>query len=694
MIDLAKVQQRKTTIFRQLTINVMLPPILALLLVGYFNFKNTKTILLDSQTAKNYIISDEITKVLEFQDIALDLVENQISDQMHNYSELICKDLVAYKGNVVDMDLKKLQSQIGMNPIMEDIYIIDTNGIVINTTFPADLGLDFFSFGEEHKNMLLGILKSGRFKDERFAIEASTKRLKKYSYQPTSDGKYIVELGVYSPEADQIIDFIKNTTSQMSQKFESVESVELFIGADKPFSLNKNARLEERHLSSLEKAFFGHDTISINEVIENKHLNYQFIYMDRKNTELYKNSVIQVISDRTADYQKLSWELIKFVLIFAVTLIVVVVLVYYKTKIITDPIKNLVMKVTRITHGHLDERAEVVGNNEITTLSTQFNKMIAELESYYNELEQKVADRTREILEQKEEIEAQRNAIEEQRNLLFEKNDNLEKANQEILTQKKHITDSIVYARRIQTAILPPQMLIDSLIPNNFILYKPKDIVSGDFYWCDLVGSLSTIAAVDCTGHGVPGAFMSIVGSNQLNMAVRENPNMSASEILDSLNRGVSETLRQDLLLAEDTGRERVRDGMDIALCMIDYGKNIVQFAGAYNPLYIVRNGELIEYKADKIAIGSFIDAPEKKYTCNTVEVQKGDMLYIFSDGYADQFGGEKGRKYMYKHFKEFLVSIADKPMDEQRNLLDEEHLNWRGETPQLDDVIVIGIRI
>lgn len=681
MKDLTKLQQRRTTIFRQLTLNVMLPPILALLLVGFFNFKNTKQILMESQNSRNYVISDEITKVLEFQDIALNLVEKQINERMEILSGKICDVISNTNQDVKDLDLRKVQTAIGMNPLMEDIYIIDRNGIVINTTFAADMGLNFFSFGEEHKNMLLGIFDGKKFKDERFAIEASTKRLKKYSYQPTADAQYIVELGAYSPDADEIIDFIKNTTAQMSVKFKSVESVELFIGADNPFSLNKNAKLDERHKPSLDQAFYHHDTVSVDEVVDGKRLNYQFIYMDRMNTELYKRSVIQVVSDRTDDYKKLRAELLKFLVIFAITLTIVIILIYYKTKIITDPIKNLVLKVTRITHGHLDERADVVGNNEITTLSTQFNKMIAELESYYNELEQKVADRTREIMKQKEEIEQQR--------------DSLEKANNEILIQKKHITDSIVYARRIQTAILPPQQLIDNHIPSNFILYKPKDIVSGDFYWCGKIGQYGAIAAVDCTGHGVPGAFMSIVGSNQLDSAIRDcdHDSITAGSILDFLNRGVSKTLRQDKLSAEQ-GRERVRDGMDIALCLFDTEKNIIQYSGAYNPLYIVRNGELIEYKADKLAIGSFIDYPDKVYTTHTIEVQKNDMLYIFSDGYADQFGGEKGRKYMYKHFKEFLVSIADKPVDEQRQLLDEENVRWRGEIAQLDDVIVIGVRI
>jgi serine phosphatase RsbU (regulator of sigma subunit) len=247
--------------------------------------------------------------------------------------------------------------------------------------------------------------------------------------------------------------------------------------------------------------------------------------------------------------------------------------------------------------------------------------MIEELESYYNELEQKVEERTREIQQQKEEISAQRDAIEDQRNLLADKNESIEKAYLEIQAQKKHITDSIVYAQRIQNAILPSNDLINKLIPNNFVLYKPKDIVSGDFYWVDKNLGKSIIAAVDCTGHGVPGAFMSIIGTNQLDYAVRTVKAKTAAEILDALSEGVENSLNQE---ASST---KVKDGMDISLVVIDYKNMVVEFAGAYNPLYLIRNGEMLVYKADKYAIGSHSDYPDRRYTNHTIDLQKNDIL-------------------------------------------------------------------
>ncbi len=653
-------ENKTTTIFRQLILNVVTPAIVALFILGVINYQNTKSILVESSAAKNHIISDEIIKVLEFQDMALDVLEQNLNDKIHNYSSIIVNKYLSNTKNIEKVNLYKIRKELGMNPKLYDIYVINSNGIVINTTYKKDLNLNFFSFGEKHKNMLLGILSNKKFKSERFAIEASTRRLKKYTYQPTNDGKYIIEIGIYSQKADEIINFIKNTLKDIAKKQESINSVDLFIGADKPFSLDKSTNVKETHKKTLDEVFHQKDTITIVEKEKGCTLSYEYVYMNRKNTELYKNAVIRIVSDKASEINRLRNELIKFFIIFGLTLIIVVSLIYKKTRVITDPIKNLVITVNRITNGHLNERAEVIGNNEIATLSQKFNMMISELESYYYELEEKVRDRTAKISKQKEMIEE----------------------------QNKHITDSIRYAKRIQNAILPPDSYVQSTVPNSFILYRPKDIVSGDFYWLKVIDKKVIIAAVDCTGHGVPGAFMSIVGSNQLNHAVNVVDARKPSDILDALNQGVTNTLR------EKSSDSSVRDGMDIALCSIDYENLKVQYAGAYNPLYLVRNNELIQYKADKFPIGQSGSEEFKKYTNNEVDVQKGDTLYIFSDGYADQFGGPRERKFMYKAFRNLLTEISNEPIDKQEEILDKTINEWKGDLEQIDDIIVIGIKI
>jgi len=270
-------------------------------------------------------------------------------------------------------------------------------------------------------------------------------------------------------------------------------------------------------------------------------------------------------------------------------------------------------------------------------------------------LEEKVEDRTATVVAQKEEL-AQKN---------------------------KDITDSIRYAKRIQFAILPenPPFL------DTFVLFKPKAIVSGDFYWFQEVDGRQFFAAVDCTGHGVPGALMSIIGHNSLTKIVREYGILEPGKILTQLNREVISTLHQR------SDSNDVLDGMDLALASYIPAENVIEFAGAFNPLYLVRNGEILVTKADKASIGRSSLNIEIEYANQKLEVKSGDTVYLFSDGYADQFGGEMMKKFKYKNLKELILKIQDQSMEDQRTILDQTIETWKGDLEQLDDILVVGRR-
>lgn len=264
----------------------------------------------------------------------------------------------------------------------------------------------------------------------------------------------------------------------------------------------------------------------------------------------------------------------------------------------------------------------------------------------------------------------------------------LENKNKEITLQKDEITDSINYARRIQDSILAPVHAVKAVIPDSFILYMPKDVVSGDFYWVEEENGHRIFAAVDCTGHGVPGALMSVVGFNLLNRAVKELHLTKPSDILRELDYGVNKLLRQS-----ESGNT-VKDGMDISLCSYLPETRMLQYAGVFNPLYMVRNGQLSQVKADKSPIGVNVDGVVDSYTNHEVPMLPGDMIYLFSDGYADQFGGPQGKKYKYNKMRDLFVSISNKPLPEQESILRTEFSNWRGNLEQVDDVLIIGMRI
>ncbi len=265
------------------------------------------------------------------------------------------------------------------------------------------------------------------------------------------------------------------------------------------------------------------------------------------------------------------------------------------------------------------------------------------------------------------------------------KNVELKNAFEEIAEKNNEITASINYAKRIQNAILPPQKIVKQYLQDSFILYKPKDIVAGDFYWMETVDDLILFAACDCTGHGVPGAMVSVVCHNALNKAVREFGLTQPAAILDKTAEIVIENFSKS--------EEDIKDGMDVSLCAYNPKTKKLQWAGANNPLWLVQNGELVEIKADKQPIG--MNEYSKPFTNHTFELNTGNTIYLFTDGYADQFGGEPVQKKLTKkRFKELILSLQTKPMSEQGTELDSFMTNYRKDVEQIDDVLVMGVKI
>ena len=319
-------------------------------------------------------------------------------------------------------------------------------------------------------------------------------------------------------------------------------------------------------------------------------------------------------------------------------------------------------------------------------------------------LEDKVVERTAEVVKQKEELEEQKHVIEE---------------------KNKDITDSINYAEKIQRAILPDTEKIKKALPESFILFQPRDIVSGDFFWyAEVDGSkelgvgsseiiqntlpapqlrtpnselptphskLILLAAADCTGHGVPGAFMSMINTSLLNEAVNEKRIFQPNEILNQVRRGIIHSLKQK----GESGEQK--DGMDVGIISLEMNNRTcnLQYAGANNSLYIIRKSDapvLEEIDPDPMPVS--ISDRTGDFTNNVIELQKGDTFYIFTDGYADQFGGPKGKKFKYAQFKQLLLSIQNKSMDEQKQILDMTMQEWKGALEQIDDILVIGVRV
>ncbi|MBN4062255.1 MAG: hypothetical protein COA57_13500 [Flavobacteriales bacterium] len=277
--------------------------------------------------------------------------------------------------------------------------------------------------------------------------------------------------------------------------------------------------------------------------------------------------------------------------------------------------------------------------------------------------------------------------LEEQNIAINKQKEEIESQKQLVEKKNEAITASINYAKRIQEAILTSRVYLDKIMPEYFVFYRPRDIVSGDFYWAhETKNGKVVFTVVDCTGHGVPGAFMSMIGNALLNEVVIENKKENSDDILNHLRDGIIRSLKQ-------TGQaNESRDGMDMALCVLDKKSGTLEFSGAHNPLYHFRNGSFNEYKGDMQSIG-FQRGEPKPFVKHIIQLEKGDVLYLFSDGFVDQKGGPNGKKFYYKPFKELLAFVQDKPFQEQRSIIKQTYIDWRGTREQIDDVCIMAVK-
>jgi len=370
-----------------------------------------------------------------------------------------------------------------------------------------------------------------------------------------------------------------------------------------------------------------------------------------------------------------------------VSLLYIILFIRWTNRDITYPVKELLANIRNTRTGEIERYTVVRTNDEIGELAEGYNEMTRKIHEHVDhisrmnrDLEQTVAERTEEVLMQKEEIEAQKEEIETQLEMATEQRDTITKQNEQIL-------DSIRYAERIQSAILSPEKDLSSTLSDHFILFKPRDIVSGDYYWTSRKGNKLLIAVADCTGHGVPGAFLSVMGITAMNEIVSRIDVVTAGQMLEHLRTYIVQALHQ-------TGnRYEARDGIEIALCIIDLKKKNIEFAGANRPLYLVRQKEVIQYRGDRMPIGLY-EQELIPFTSQTIRIEENDSIYLFSDGYVDQLGGPRRKTYRAIRFRKLLSEIQDMTMEQQKQVLIEQHELWKDSAEQIDDILVLGFRL
>ncbi len=366
----------------------------------------------------------------------------------------------------------------------------------------------------------------------------------------------------------------------------------------------------------------------------------------------------------------------KFYIALGIFILLIIYLSFKLSSNMTKRLKTISRNMNNFVNSNYKETADysdIQANDEIGELAKNMKLLENEIVIHFTHYRKKVERRTKEIITQKEKLEDHKEIIE---------------------AKNKDILDSIRYAKRIQESMLPKKKFIDQLLNDYFIFYRPKDIVSGDFYWVERTESKVFIAVSDCTGHGVPGAFMSIMGNNFLNQAINEKGLESPDLILNYINVAVSTSLGQNEIEKDVDVLIKIQDGMDIAIVAIDLEKKELLFSGAQRPLIHVSGDTMNEIRGDKFPVGDATYGVNKRFTSNVIPYKANDMIYMFSDGYSDQFGGQFNKKFKYAKLKELLFSVRDLQMEDQLKATEDSFDSWKMEADQLDDVCLFGVKL
>ena len=630
-------------------ISVALPEIIIFTVVAAVSYIQLKFVFEDSSIEKVASLRAELMSIIRFQDVSLAQASRNLEHNAQGKMKALRYDYFATSDSIETADLERIRREIGMNET-DDIYIINSDGIIVNTTMITDQDFNLFSIGGEFEEFLRTLFYHDFYSPQPMSLETNTRKFKKFIYQSSRDHRYIIQLGFYSTEAGRFNTEVARRLREIESGPGEINSIDLILAPWNPFSLYKGKDIEEGEVPKLREIFENKS----DEVVEQSDTKTSYIFFENTGNETISwQGILKVVYDKTKDREILFESLIQKISFFGVGMVLLLIILFINVKLIIRPIDNLSAAALDLGRGKLSKRAEAGGTREMIFLAETFNSMA----------------------------------------------DNLEKSHLEISKKNEEILSSINYARRLQEAILPPQDLLAESLGDHFVLYLPKDVVAGDFYWMEKNERDVFIAAADCTGHGVPGAMVSMVCSGALNRAIKEMKLREPAEILNQTRDLVIETFEKS--------HYDVLDGMDIALIRFDRIERKVAFAGAQNPLYRVTSSspksdpdlamsaddaDLLEYKGHKQPIGKFVRMTQ--FSQQEIECLPGDCLYLFTDGYADQFGGPDGKKFMYKNLKKLLLTLHSCDMNEQKEKLTKAFNDWRADGLQIDDICIIGIRL
>jgi len=665
----------RKSIFRILIIRIFLLLVLFNIIVSYYIIRDEIRTEKRYNEEKSRDLISEVKSILNFMGSNIENLEIYY----HNQQNIMVKEFeeILTELNVNNIPVNKIIHELNYDTSLHQIRIIK-DGIIINSNNNNEIGSNIFAELNASDSTYFKdkIMKGSVFKSK-FVYQKENRRFGVIAFYPVNKNFYVIGISTGSPEFDKMIELFKLRLQEIKKSNPSILAMNFWFQIeDKRIPMLADS-LNMVILANIKGPVATQDSVFMKLKWKGRYLGIDHIYeKSRHKIYNFKGMSISIITDYTDQSQPIKKIVRNRLILMFFYLLLFFLLVHFATKNLKLTLADLLKRTSEIGSGELHKRVKVVGNNEFTTLAEQFNKMVENVESAHNELKNK----NKEISAQRDENSTQRDEIELLMNLVIEHNNIIE-------IQKTNILDSIKYAQKIQEAVLPDKEYILQILPQSFIYYKPRNIVSGDFYWINEIDMDLVIVAADCTGHGVPGAIMSMLGASLLNEIILGEKIIQPNLILKELRDKIKYLLKQ-------TGKEdEAKDGMDISICTINRLKMEMQYAGAMNPLILIRHNKVIEYEGDYMPVGVSI-GETVNFTNHELTIEENDTYYMFSDGYADQFGGQKNRKFMLQNFLNLLLEISTQPMSKQLEILNNSFLEWKKDTKQIDDVLVIGFKV
>ncbi len=670
---------KKWPVKRQLYFIASVPALLVLFALMLFFYSVFERMYKENEERNKEVIASLVPSYMRISNKPIDYLHEKYNQTLKKHS-LRLREYVTDVDNPDELNLKEISNELFPDDNQNlDIYLINRDGIVTNTTFSPDSGLNLFSYGTEHRSVYQQVMQVDTFWVFAPIREQHSGRFRMFTYMPDEKKRFMIELGAYTPEVDSVVAYIERNTDRIVKLYPEISDIGILYGLDKVMYLNNKVNPTELDVKMFNKAIVSKGSEAI--VVSTSNFEIHYVHVPKEELSQLAETVLVLKYDKTVYQRHLGGLLRRSMVVVALLVLIVFVLVLVNSKWMLKPINNLVGVVRSIEKGNWSVRAQSEGSSEIQFLSRRINNMADQIQESYQKLEQKVSQRTETINLKNKELEEQKHELEQQ-------NINLNEAFQRIEHQKQDIVAGIRAAERLQRIILPKENDLFQLLNAAFIVNLPKDYVSGDFYWATELGGKAVVALGDCTGHGVSGGILSILGNEIFNKTVKAQELVEPHRILEAVDEGLKRMLNHKSTL-------HYKDGMDLSVCVIDKENMVLEYATANSRMYFARNKNVEELKGDKHSIGDDVIArSSSKFQKFSIELHKGDMIYLTSDGFADQFGGENNKKFTRKKLRLLLSDMSARPITLQKLMAVSQFEDWKGNNFQVDDVLMIGVRI